>query len=280
MRTPYVFILMSMLLAGCGSSGATTGNPAFERQQNGPLTSDSPLDPYTVEKLNAILQERPNYRSLPAGQQIGLISEAFLGTPYVANKLQGSLSTPEQLVVDFRGLDCFTYLDYVEALRQSAAQPDFMKNLLRTRYVDGDLDFLSRKHFYTDWAYSGTYKQAQDITAQLSAHAVRREKRLNQKADGSAYLPGLPVVQRTVTYIPAGFIDKTVINRLHEGDFIGIYTPLAGLDVTHVGFFIMTDKGPVLRNASSHSGSQKVVDSPFLAYVANTPGIVVLRAKE
>ncbi|MCZ3003890.1 DUF1460 domain-containing protein, partial [Acinetobacter baumannii] len=90
--------------------------------------------------------------------------------PYAANKLQGSLSTPEQLVVDFRGLDCFTYLDYVEALRQSAAQPDFMKNLLRTRYVDGDLDFLSRKHFYTDWAYSGTYKPAQDITAQISAH--------------------------------------------------------------------------------------------------------------
>ena len=115
-----------MLLAGCGSSGATTGNHALERQQNAALTSGATLDPYTVEKLNAILQERPNYRLLPAGQQIGLISEAFLGTPYVANKLQGSLSTPEQLVVDFRGLDCFTYLDYVEALRQSAAQPVFM----------------------------------------------------------------------------------------------------------------------------------------------------------
>ncbi len=281
MRTPFfVFVLISMGLAGCGTSGATTGNHAVERQQDASLAPAARLDPYTAGKLNAILQERPNYRLLGTGQQIGLISEAFLGTPYVANKLQGSLNTPEQLVVDFRGLDCFTYLDYVQALRQSTAQSDFLKNLLRTRYVDGDIGFFNRKHFYTDWAYSGRYTPAEDITAQISAHAVRSQKLLNQKADGSAYLPGLPVVPRTVTYIPAGFIDKTVIKRLHEGDFIGIYTPLAGLDVTHVGFFIKTDKGPVLRNASSHSGSQKVVDSPFLAYVANTPGIVVLRAKE
>lgn len=281
MRTPFfVFVLISMALAGCGTSGATTGNHAIEPQQDASPALAAQLDPYTAGKLNAILEERPNYRVLGAGQQIGLISEAFLGTPYVANKLQGSVSTPEQLVVDFRGLDCFTYLDYVEALRQSTAQPDFLKNLLRTRYVDGDIGFLNRKHFYTDWAYSGTYTPAEDITAQVSAHAVRSQKFLNQKADGSAYLPGLPVVPRTVTYIPAGFIDKKVINSLHEGDFIGIYTPLAGLDVTHVGFFIMTAKGPVLRNASSHTGSQKVVDSPFLAYVANTPGIVVLRAKQ
>jgi len=40
----------------------------------------------------------------------------------------------------------------------------------------------------------------------------------------------------------------------------------------------MTDKGPVLRNASAREANHKVVDSPFMDYVKKTPGIVVLRA--
>jgi len=35
----------------------------------------------------------------------------------------------------------------------------------------------------------------------------------------------------------------------------------------------------MLRNASSLARNRKVVDSPFLEYVARTPGIVVLRPK-
>lgn len=85
-------------------------------------------------------------------------------------------------------------------------------------------------------------------------------------------------MKRTITYIPSNFINEEVISHLQSGDFIGIYTKLAGLDVTHVGFFIMTDKGPMLRNASSRKANEKVVDSPFMDYVSKTPGIIVLRA--
>ena len=67
--------------------------------------------------------------------------------------------------------------------------------------------------------------------------------------------------------------------QLRTGDYIGIYTHLAGLDVTHTGIFIMTENGPMLRNASSRKENMKVMDSPFMDYVINTPGIVVLRAK-
>ncbi|TMX08288.1 DUF1460 domain-containing protein, partial [Aeromonas salmonicida subsp. achromogenes] len=38
--------------------------------------------------------------------------------------------------------------------------------------------------------------------------------------------------------------------------------------------------GPVLRNASSVSTNMKVVDSPFIDYVKNKPGILVYRATE
>jgi hypothetical protein len=72
-------------------------------------------------------------------------------------------------------------------------------------------------------------------------------------------------------------VNAQVLSQLHTGDYIGIYTNLAGLDVTHVGIFVQTAHGPMLRNASSRKENMKVVDSPFIDYVINTPGIVVLR---
>lgn len=236
------------------------------------------MDDDTVNKLHAILALHAAVPEADKGQTIDLLSQTFLGTPYVANMLIGSASTPEQLVIDFRGLDCFTYLDYVEALREATTDEQFIENLIQTRYVNGEIDFLHRKHFFSDWAQKEQVL-ADDITAQLSPNAVTVVKQLNRKADGETYLPGLPVVERSITYIPSEFVNDRVISQLQTGDYIGIYTKLAGLDVTHTGFFIMTQDGPVLRNASSRKENMQVVDSPFSAYVMNTPGIMVLRPR-
>jgi hypothetical protein len=236
------------------------------------------MDDYTLNKLHAILTLHEALPQADKGRTIDMLSQAFLGTPYVANMLIGSASTPERLVIDFRGLDCFTYLDYVEALRKANTTDQFIENLMQTRYVQGEIDFLHRKHFFTDWAQNGQ-ALADDITAQLSPHAVTVVKQLNRQADGGVYLPGLPVLARSITYIPSEFVDDKVIDQLQTGDYIGIYTHLAGLDVTHTGFFIQTPTGRVLRNASSRSENMQVVDSPFSAYVQNSPGIVVLRPR-
>ncbi len=67
---------------------------------------------------------------------------------------------------------------------------------------------------------------------------------------------------RDITYIPSASIDENTLSLLEEGDYIGIYTDLAGLDVTHTGIFIRGENGPVLRNASSLSSNMQVVDSP------------------
>ena len=80
-----------------------------------------------------------------------------------------------------------------------------------------------------------------------------------------------------MNYIPSEFVDQAVLDQLRSGDYIGIYTPSPGLDVTHTGIYVMTDKGPVLRNASFRIANKRVVDSPFINYIKNVPGIVVLR---
>ncbi|UUE97248.1 DUF1460 domain-containing protein [Xanthomonas hortorum pv. pelargonii] len=271
-------LLMSLLFASCAG-----GFPAQAETSSG-VTQPAPpsratMDPYTVNKLNAVVDRASNHRGLSPGHLIDAISAEFLGTPYRDHVLQGSATTPEKLIIDFTGLDCLTYLDYVEAARKAYSRQDFVNHLVLTRYVEGVVSFTHRKHFFTDWA-NRPYELATDITAVVSPNAVSVTKTLSRKADGSNYLPGLPVVDRTITYIPTERVDSTVVSRLRTGDYIGIYTPLAGLDVTHVGFFIMTDKGPMLRNASSRKENMKVVDSPFMEYVARTPGIIVYRAKK
>lgn len=279
MRKIPLFILTLMLVTGCDIQNSDSQEDVLKNKIETQQTTNVELDPYTLNKLNALLKKRSETSDHEKGALIGFLSEAFLGTPYQANMLQGSDKTPEKLIIDFRGLDCFTYLDYVEALRKSTSPKEFINNVIKTRYIKGNIHFLNRKHFFTDWAYR-EYKLATDITAEISPHAVSIEKYLNKKADDGSYLPGLPVVKRAITYIPSNFINEEVLSHLKSGDFIGIYTKLAGLDVTHVGFFIMTDKGPMLRNASSRKENEKVVDSPFMDYVVKTPGIIVLRALE
>lgn len=234
------------------------------------------IDDVSASKLDELLTVR---RSAAAGtgkgELINLLSARFLGTPYGADMLVGSANRPEELIVDLRRVDCFTFLDYVEAASRSNDRSEFVSNLVQTRYTGGEVDFLRRKHFFTDWAYTPR-TAATDITGTLTSAAVTVPKHLNTKADGSAYLPGLPAVDRNITYIPAAAVNDGVISQLHTGDYIAAYADQPGLDVTHVGIFVMTPSGPVFRNATSLAAYQ-VVDTPLSDYIGTTPGLVVLR---
>ncbi|MFD8248827.1 DUF1460 domain-containing protein [Nocardia sp. NPDC059691] len=263
-----LLVLVALVCAAVSTPTVALGAPEAVR-----------LDDVTARKLDELLSLRAQApASASKAELIELLSRRFLGTPYGANMLVGSATQPEQLVIDLRRVDCFTFLDYVEALTRSTDREQFTTNLIRTRYAGGHVDFQQRKHFFTDWS-NVTDVAATDITATLSTAAVTVTEHLNAKADGGTYLPGLPVVDRAITYIPSAAVGQDVVSGLRTGDYIGAYADQPGLDVTHVGIFVMTDAGPVFRNASSLAGNDKVVDSPFAEYVRSTPGIVVLRAR-
>lgn len=235
------------------------------------------IDPASQRKVDEILSSHilPNGQ-IPIGNKIDIVSARLSGTPYAANTLIGSINTPEKLVVNINGVDCYTFIDYVNALSHASSKSDFFTQLKKTRYVNSDVDFLYRRHFFTDWA-ARYPANAKDVTPEISANYKKVTKYLNQKEDGSHYINGLDVRKRDINYIPGIAINQDVISQLKTGDYIGIYTNLAGLDVTHVGIFIMTDTGPVFRNASSLKINNKVVDSPFIEYMKGKPGIIVLR---
>ncbi|CAI0737909.1 DUF1460 domain-containing protein [Serratia entomophila] len=270
-----VLLMLVIAMSGCAGRSPAAGSTSQPAGATRPEPdTQARMDDATLRQLNDILAQP--IAGQGGGRSADLISRQFLGTPYVANRLIGSQHQPEQLVIDFRGLDCFTFIDYVEALRTAHTQSEFVRNLINIRYVNGEVSFPQRKHFFTDWAQRPRVV-AKDITAQISPRAVTLEKNLNLKADGGNYLPGLKPLRRSITYIPSDNVDDKVLSQLRTGDYIGIYTNLAGLDVTHTGIFVMTDRGPMLRNASSRKENMQVVDSPFMDYVLATPGILVLR---
>lgn len=205
------------------------------------------------------------------------ISAGFLGTPYVADTLGGGAGLPEQLVVRFDAVDCFTFLDYVEALRRSAIPAEFQQRLAEVRYRDGRVAWDTRRHFFTDWTHAPEGLVA-DVTAEVGGKQTRTaHKQLNRKGTDGLYLAGIAVRERVVQFIPGAALDAVVFARLRPGDYLGIYSPDPGLDVTHAGIVVRAGGRLMLRHASSRQAERRVVDSPLGNYLAGKPGIIVLR---
>ncbi len=226
-------------------------------------------------KIESLLAEAG--RIPEPGRRIAFISAAFLETPYIAGTLIGSAGTAEVFVLRLDGVDCFTLLDTVEALRRAADFDGFKAALRRIRYRAGRVDFLSRNHFFSAWGEANS-AQLRDVTALVGGEKVHRvEKQLNRRQDGTLYLPGYPVKEREIACIPAEAVDGSVLARLQSGDYVGICSPLPGLDVSHVGIVVKKEGKVFLRHASSRSELRKVVDQELGAYLGGKKGLVVYR---
>ena len=211
------------------------------------------------------------------GPRIDFLSRQFLDVPYGAERLVGTADTPEALTINLAALDCYTYLDYVEALRRSAAYDEFPRQVTAVRYRQGEISWRNRRHFFSDWV-NGTAGPVRDVTESLGGAAtVYARKELNRAEDGGVLLEDIPVVEREVAYIPAGHIDESLTRRLSTGDYLGVYAQAAGLDVTHAGIAIRRADGLYFRHASTLRGQRRVVEVPLLDYFRETPGLVVYR---
>ncbi len=230
---------------------------------------------FPIAELEKLIREAAGIRE--EGERIAFLSGRFAGIPYRESTLVGDKSSPEALVINLEGMDCFTLVDYVEALRLSGSFSGFAENLRRVRYRDGKVSFETRNHFLTDWAeYNREF--IEDATGKIGGKdAQNAEKVLNKKEDGSAFVSGIPLVERKISYIPSHTLDDSMMGRLATGDYAGIYSPAAGLDVSHVGIIIKESGALYLRHASKRYGS--VMDEDFAAYIAETAGLIVLRPK-
>lgn len=236
------------------------------------------LGKWREDKIDHLLNESSKITA--SGQRIGFLSEHFLKTRYKESTLSGDMDTPEVFVINLDGVDCLTFIEYIEAMRRSGSFDEFRKNLRKVRYRGGMIAFKTRNHFFTDWRAFNS-DMVVDVTKYISSGRSRDvSKRLNERRDGTFFLPGVSCRLREVTYIPAIHVDERVIDKLRTGDYIGIYSKTEGLDVSHVGIIIRGKETVKLRHASSVKKCMKVVDENFRDYLEAKPGIIVLRVRE
>ncbi|MDA3903401.1 MAG: DUF1460 domain-containing protein [Desulfuromusa sp.] len=249
--------------------------PVFLISCSAPRKKAVDLGDWNREKIEHLLDDAEQIPD--PGKRVTFISAAFLETPYLANSLIGTAETAEMFVLRLDGVDCFTLLDYVEALRRTSNFDGFQETLRRIRYREGRVNFLNRNHFFSAWG-NGDFTQLHNVTDLVGGTVIRRvEKQLNQKADGTLYLPGYPVKKREVVFIPPEAVDESVLARLRSGDYVGIYSFESGLDVSHSGIVVKQAGKVFLRHASSRLSLKKVVDEELLPYLAGEKGLIIYR---
>ena len=236
------------------------------------------LGKWTDRDLDRILNESSLIHDI--GKRIDFLSRQFLGLTYTESTLIGDSNTPEIFVINLEGVDCFTFAEYIEAMQLSNSFQDFKNLLIEIRYKSGDITFINRNHFFTDWVEFNA-KFIDDVTEKTGLEkTIKVQKLLNEKEDKTFFVPGIKPAMREIRYISSENVDEAVLNGLNLGDYIGIYSHLEGLDVSHVGIFIRDNEKVLLRHASSASKNRKVIDEDFMEYITDKPGIIVLRPKD
>jgi hypothetical protein len=235
------------------------------------------LGTFSLEELDGLIYE--SARIANPGERIDFLSRKFLNTDYAEATLIGDKDTPEIFVINLEEVDCMTFIEYIEAMRLSSSYQEFESNLRRVRYGSGIVEFINRNHFFTDWKeFNPGY--IKDVSETIGGgKTVRIQKMLNVKEDGAYFLPGIRPVEREILYIPSEAVDLPILKKLRSGDYIGIYSALSGLDVSHVGIVVRDGENLFLRHASSKKEYRKVIDQDFRTYVADKPGIIVFRPK-
>ncbi len=221
---------------------------------------------YAYEYIN--FGKFKNDNSIFIQKDISKLTEKFLGVKYVSNTLSNKEinSSTENLIINFNALDCFTFIDTIEALKKSKDAKEFKINLITTRYKNSKISYHTRNHFFSDWIKSNSM---QDITCNLG-QCKKSLKYLNQN---EKYLKEIPTVKREISYIKSSDIN---LSKLKNGDYMGIYTKNKALDVTHTGIIIKKDDKVFIRHASSLE--KKIIDSELFDYTKNKLGFIVYRS--
>lgn len=242
-----------------------------------------------------------NLSEKPIGDIITEVGKTFLNTPYEAHTLE--VADKEQLVINFSGLDCTTFLETTFALSRCIKQKkttfeDFKNELQLIRYRDGKLnDYPSRLHYFSDWIFNNQQKGLiKDVTKEIGGKSIRFKvnfmsenphlyKHLKSNHEFVKHIKKQEeeINNREYFYIPEDDIAK-IEDKIQNGDLIALTTSDRGLDIGHVGIAVKMSDGKIHFMHAPQVGSKvQITDSSLSDYVKKIKkhtGIIVLRALE
>ena len=211
------------------------------------------LDKRQVARLLQRLNETDSM-----GARIDQASKLLLGRPYVENPLGGGPHKKEVLRVSFDAFDCVTYMEAVLALAASSNANEFLRELCRLRYGNGNVLWFDRNHYMVDWLASNkTRGSIKDLTQ--GRDTIARTRTLD-------VVQGLPPRRVTFRCFPKRRFARTK-HRMRTGDLILFVSTKKQLDVFHTGILIRQDDRVLLRHATRSTG--KVVEQDLREFLIN-----------
>lgn len=210
------------------------------------------------------------------------LARQLKGVPYVAKTLEHN--DKERLVVNLHELDCTTYVESVLAMYLCAQQPkatfqDYCRHLQSIRYLDGNVAYQSRLHYFSSWIDENTRQgRVSEITSPNPPFSRTQTPTINYMTTHSELYPMLvknpgwiadiakmerSLAGKRYRYIPKTAISNTSLLRrtIKDGDILAIVTKKKGLDTSHIGIAVWHKDGLHLLNASMIH--KKVVEEPM-----------------
>jgi hypothetical protein len=245
--------------------------------------------------------------TLPLPQAMAEIGRSFVGTTYVPQTLEAE--GPEGLVINFRGLDCVTFVENAYTLarfvtaggadaldNRPVAETVYARMLAELRYRGGVLEgYPSRLHYFSEWIADNARRGLiVDITPELGG--VRDDEPINfmsthpdayrQLAD-PANLSAVRATEvelnaRGRTYLPEARIAEAAPG-IQDGDIIAATSTVAGLDVAHTGLALWVDGTLHLLHAPLVGDSVEISTLSLaerIVSIAGQDGIIVARPVE
>jgi len=252
--------------------------------------------------FNKYIEQITPYKTEPLETVLEKTAQFFLETPYVAHTLDKS--EKEELVINLRELDCFTYVENVMALSFAArsnnlSMKNFMGKLAEIRYRNNEtLDYSSRMHYTSDWLFENERNGLlENISKDLAG--IKETKKFDfmsthrnaykQLANDDVMLNKIIDVESAINerggfhYLPKDLIAAKA-NDIPHMAMIGFVTAIDGLDISHVGFAYRKDDGELTFIHASSAEMKVVVDAKSLSDYCfsqkNCKGIVVVKVSD
>jgi len=263
-----------------------------------------PEEDWAVLEAKARWAAAQGLDTVPLGDAVAAIGRTFVGTAYVPQTLE--VEGPEQLVINFRGLDCVTFVENAytlarfvraggaERLADSAGAQALYEALLRElRYRNGTIDgYPSRLHYFSDWIADNARRGlVVDLGEQLGGVLdTERVDFMTTHTDAYRQLADPANVARVRQdearlsaagrwYVPEARI-ADVAPQIRDGDIIAATSTVAGLDVAHTGLALWIDGSLHLLHAPLVGDSVEISQVPLaerILGISAQDGIMVAR---
>ncbi len=246
--------------------------------------------------------------TLPLGDAMAELGRSLVGTAYVPGTLEAE--GPESLVINFRGLDCVTFVENVFALSRFVREewtPELMHDrassesryedlLTELRYRGGRIDgYPSRLHYFTDWIGDNEVMGlVTDVTEAVGGvHDAEPIDFMSTHTSAYRQLADPQHVSLIVgaeerlsgegrVFVPAAGIDAAA-SGIRNGDIIAATSTVTGLDVAHTGLALWIDGELHLLHAPLVGQSVEISRLSLarrIAGIQGQDGIIVARPVE